>query len=191
MDQKQIGESLKIYCQNHNNEPSLICSKDDFRTFALSGGCSQACRACMPCGHVCEMTCHVIDPNHKDQFGRCDKLCGETISGCGHKCPKTCYYRYDKECGSCIVTIEKLRPECQHIVNTQCSKSPSIVYCTSPCEKTRKCGHKCKSHCGAICTQTPCNEQVKQKAACGHTITTTCTESANFLNLLDACTESY
>lgn len=114
-------------------------------------------------------------------------MCEQIICDRDHRCQKVCHY--GEECGKCKVMIEKLRPECQHMVRVECSGNPSLVWCASPCEKNRTCGHKCTSCCGAICDKTFCKEKIQVESPCGHKVTVKCSDANDFSKLLGACNE--
>lgn len=180
-----IGEAMEIYCQNHTEYKSLVKSKKDFDA-APEGGCSRPCNFRLPCGHSCTSVCHIIDVEHNDVYKKCHKKCDKVICEREHRCPRTCHD--EESCAQCRVAVQKLHPNCLHMVLCSCSGDPSTVHCYHPCDKSRSCGHKCKSICGAFCEAVRCNEMVKSKAPCGHTVTVKCSDAKNEMVLLNACT---
>lgn len=186
--QEAVGTALQIYCQNHTDRKGFVNSKEDFAG-APQGGCSQQCGYRLICGHVCESACHVIDKEHVDQYNICNKTCGQIVAGCElrHLCCRTCHH--GEVCGRCTTEVEKIRPECQHKLKTECSVDPSLVQCDMPCEKKLECGHICKELCSVICGSLPCYEEVQVLSPCGHRVTVKCSARKNILTLFDACTE--
>lgn len=184
--EKAFGDALEIYCQNHIESKTLVKSKDDFKA-APEGGCSRPCSHRLPCGHVCESVCHIIDMAHVDAYKNCYKKCDKIMCERDHRCPKKCHD--GEECGNCKVQVKKLRPQCGHEVRVSCSFDPSLANCSSPCEKNRSCGHRCKGRCSDQCNATMCNELVKVESPCGHTVNVKCVDAKNSLKILDACTE--
>lgn len=105
----------------------------------------------------------------KDDFskvpeGGCDRPCDSRLP-CGHSCPSVC-----------------------HIVD----KEHIDIYkkCWKKCDKIRSCGHKCKGLCSELCHLTVCNELVKAKSPCDHTVNIKCSIADKKLKLLDACIET-
>lgn len=184
--QQAIGNALEIYCQNHTDYKTLVNSKNDFDV-APEGGCRRPCDARLPCGHSCTRVCHIVDREHTDLYKNCYKPCDKIICEREHRCPKMCHF--DKDCNQCKTMIDKLRIECQHMVRVYCSGDPSLVFCTSPCNKLRSCNHKCKRKCGEICEEAKCFEEVQAISSCGHKVTVKCSDATNNLKLLEACTE--
>lgn len=108
--------------------------------------------------HACQNLCHIIDGLHVDLFKNCQQKCGKVICELNHRC--SAIGHFGKECGKCNVTVQKLHPKCQHVVQVSCSFDPSKAQCTSPCEEVRRCGHKCQGHCGfcRICDEAQVKE---------------------------------
>lgn len=79
----------------------------------------------LPCGHSCEHSCHSIDREHMNAYKNCSKACDKIVCERGHRCPKVCHY--DEECGECMVRVEKLRPQCGHIVPDLCSGNANTI----------------------------------------------------------------
>lgn len=185
-EHQATGTALEIYCQNHKNKKQLVSSKDDFNG-APDGGCKDSCRVRLHCGHRCRSACHIVDIEHKDQFGKCNVKCNKEVCESNHRCEKVCHP--GDECGKCNVTVEKVRAECQHKVKVACSGNPALVRCPHPCRKNLKCGHKCRLLCSELCHGETCNEQVQREAPCGHKVFVKCSNAIDPLKLLDACTE--
>lgn len=67
--------------------------------------------------------------------------------------------------------VEKIIPYCGHTATIECASIPTHKDCTQICDRTLKCGHKCKRLCTEGCTSAKCVELVLQKTstlACGH-----------------------
>ena len=142
----------------------MVNSKKDFEKYANSGGCSEPCRKRLPCGHACEKGCHIIDVDHLKTIMQCQKQCIQRMS-CPqqHQCTQNCHY--GKECGDCKVKVKKLRPDCQHIVEVDCSIDMATgnlgrMACTEKIESITFCGHKVQVEC---CDK---NDIVKKLDAC-------------------------
>lgn len=81
--------------------------------------------------------CHMKDVS-------CGKTCNKQLTGCSHKCQRTCHK------GECVSTDEQK--------------------CTQPCQKPRPhCDHVCAAPCheGEPCPDTICQEIVQVKCKCG------------------------
>lgn len=184
--QEAIGDALPIFCQNHTEFKTLVKCKEDFASVP-DGGCSRPCTLRLPCGHSCPSVCHVIDVEHVGVYKKCPKKCDKVVCELEHRCRKNCHV--DEECGKCTVTVQKVRPQCEHTVSVSCSTNPEEAYCRSPCAEDRSCGHKCKGLCSGSCDDTICVEIVEVKAPCGHTVKVKCSEAAEQSTLLNACSE--
>lgn len=185
-NQDAIGDKLMIYCQNHTDHKTCVASAEDFSK-APDGGCMRLCDKRLPCGHSCTSVCHIVDVEHEYIFKECAKNCDKIICENKHRCPKKCHF--DEDCGECHAIIERVRPQCGHVVKAGCSDNPSEAVCSSPCEKTRFCGHKCKGWCSELCNDTMCHVMVKAKSPCDHTVTIECSYADDKFKLLNACTE--
>lgn len=180
-----IGDALELRCQIHGTK-SMVKTRDDFRIRSPSGGCSIMCNARSRCGHTCERPCHILDnEEHITMQLKCSARCNRTCAK-GHRCLDICHYT--EECGGCYVKVEKLRPDCGHIVRVPCSVNPSSVECHKPCEKNRHCGHKCRGTCSQICDELICTRKVEAKSRCQHTVVIKCSDSKDDSKLLKACT---
>ncbi|KAM4688986.1 NFX1-type zinc finger-containing protein 1-like [Discoglossus pictus] len=169
----QIGNELKLQCQNHPNTISCVSTAHTFVSVP-EGGCMIPCESRLGCGHVCTLMCHPYDPEH-NRF-KCMKPCPKLSCADGHKCKKVC----SDPCGQCEVLVPKKIPLCEHIQNIPCSMHPSKWVCKEPCTKILKCGHKCNKSCGENCS---CTTKVTVTLECGHITETQCrfkTVSANY-----------
>ncbi|PSN54493.1 hypothetical protein C0J52_05539 [Blattella germanica] len=122
------------------------------------------------CGHTCRLKCHVNkDPDHLDY--KCKKPCPLTNAQCSkdHPCTKRCY----EECGLCEEIVVKESPACGHKNKMPCHLDPIQFDCLDKCERTMKCGHKCKNSCYEPCDG--CNVVVEKTIPdCGHKIKLRC-----------------
>lgn len=118
-------------------------------------------------------------------FRNCEKPCRAIVCESNHVCPKKCHE--GKECGACNFLVKKSRPQCKHTLEIACSKNAALAFCSSPCERTRPFGHKCKSLCSQVCSDTPCIEDVEAVSPCGHQIMIKCSQKGNIFSQLDAC----
>lgn len=140
-----------------------------------------------PCGHTVTVECFDAR-NTKKLLNACSKPCRvEPKCARRHRCPDKCHY--PKSCGKCTVIVDKLRTECQHILQIPCHMDPSLVICSEPCKRNRSCGHKCKRVCSALCDAIFCNENVETKSPCGHFVTIKCSDATNDFKLLQKCHE--
>ncbi|KAK3584660.1 hypothetical protein CHS0354_001239 [Potamilus streckersoni] len=164
-----FGPGLKLYCQNHPKDEGITVSLPKDFNKAPEGGCSKQCEFRLNCGHVCQMFCHVLDPEHKDY--NCRKPCGKIVCANDHRCTKLCY----EKCGDCMKLIPKRIPRCGHEQLIWCYLNPSKFSCKAPCEKILSCGHKCQEKCGDVHTR-ECVVQVQTTWACGHAGVVSCSK---------------
>lgn len=68
---------LPSECQLHATR-ALLRSPKAFAEQAPQGGCCLPCNAKMPCGHVCQLRCHVLDREHLRV--RCTELIHEVCA---------------------------------------------------------------------------------------------------------------
>lgn len=60
--QNAIGDALGLVCETHGNITNVHNAAE---IDALkSGGCQMVCDAALPCGHLCQKTCHVKSIKH-------------------------------------------------------------------------------------------------------------------------------
>lgn len=85
-DNKFIGDSLFLCCQNHPDNMILVKTPEEFDTNCPEGGCTLLCNKPMKCGHYCKHKCHSGDCESKG----CNEICHKIIDKCGHKCVKSC-----------------------------------------------------------------------------------------------------
>lgn len=90
-DPNRVGSTLPVTCTNHG-ETVHITEPHKFTT--ITGGCERECRAELPCGHICALTCH---PMPHDLIN-CKKICKKVLD-CGHGCEEPCYLPC--KCASC------------------------------------------------------------------------------------------
>ncbi|KAJ8721998.1 hypothetical protein PYW08_004400 [Mythimna loreyi] len=105
----------------------------------------------------------------------CNKNCARTMP-CGHFCKKKCC----EPCGDCRQMVEKVIPECNHVIKLQCKETPSHDMCQEKCTRLLSCGHPCTDRCGAVCDRTKCTKPVSAEvlSPCGHKIKLPCNVSA-------------
>lgn len=173
-----IGPALELTCQNHTDQKTMVFTEREFDAVA-EGGCSQPCLGRLLCGHVCAKICHIEDRNHHGTYDKCIQQCDQFNESCEqavkHKCSRTCHRAQSgRDCGDCMVKVEKIRPGCEHIVNVACSCDPAVVFCDSQCRKTRSCGHACKNKCSEDCETRRCDETVSTESPCGHSVQVRC-----------------
>ncbi|XP_024415123.2 NFX1-type zinc finger-containing protein 1 [Desmodus rotundus] len=159
-ENNQIGQTLRLCCQNHPDTYTLVSKASDFQRVP-EGGCTLPCEFRLDCGHVCTRACHPYDPLHK-KF-QCMKPCQKVICKDGHRCPLVCF----QECQPCQVKVPKIILRCGHEQMVPCSLPESDFCCQEPCSKVLKCGHRCSHPCGELCVRL-CSEMVTVKLKCGH-----------------------
>ena len=161
-----LGDSLPLGCANHPNNKFSARVPEDFDKNAPRGGCQESCDYRLPCGHVCRLKCHIIDPQHEnyDCQQQCTKKCPE-----GHPCPLKCY----QVCKPCDVLVERELPSCGHSTEMECYLNPAYVLCQFPCTKMCDSGHPCTKKCYEICGN--CVQMVdKTIQECGHEVKLPC-----------------
>ncbi|XP_019640136.1 PREDICTED: NFX1-type zinc finger-containing protein 1-like [Branchiostoma belcheri] len=173
LQQKSVGESLTLSCQNHPDSEILVSTSDDFEK-APNGGCMRPCTFRLQCGHVCEMRCHPTDPDHEEY--KCQKPCDKVICDLGHRCQRLC----SQPCGKCQVLVDKTFPRCPHKQTIPCyKKDDDDLVCNAPCTRLFKCGHRCAGTCDS-CRQRrmhePCREPCNRVLVCSHQCSAPCGE---------------
>ncbi|KAL8573704.1 hypothetical protein ACOMHN_018979 [Nucella lapillus] len=164
----QLGETLKLYCQNHPRDEGLVIrTPNDFKE-APEGGCKKHCTARLDCGHVCTRLCHPYDKDHAS-FSCMKKCERKLLCANGHKCQKRCH----QPCGDCLERMQKKIPQCRHLQWMACSTDPLNFVCQEDCKKVLECGHKCGDRCGA---PHKCYETVEKEWPCGHKREIRCSE---------------
>ena len=131
-----IGDGIPLRCQIHPEMTFMATLANDFEENAPDGGCSKPCDYRLSCGHVCSMSCHIKEKEHKDY--KCMKPC---IKKCheGHMCGSRCY----EECPPCMKNVEKKIKRCGHLQKMECHRDPQTYQCDVRVEKmVERCGHK-------------------------------------------------
>lgn len=116
--QQAIDNKLEIYCQNHSHYKRSVAVNEDFAEVP-NGGCTLACECRLPCGHACSKSCHSVDMKHSDIYKHCSKKCDKPLCENQHRCRKVCHA--DEECRPCMFMVEKVRPNCGHLIKVVCS----------------------------------------------------------------------
>lgn len=175
-----LVEKIRMECQHTVRvscceQPSLV-------------PCLEKVQVRSPCGH--KVTTNCSDAKNGSQLvGKCTEPCNIEPKCVGrHRCPNPCHY--PMPCKPCVVPVEKLRLECQHIVRVPCWFNPSSAFCCQPCGRKRSCGHACKDICSANCDDRICSEIVQSQSPCGHTVTINCADVRNYdTSILGNCNE--
>ena len=89
---RRVGYHLPLTCQNHGKR-TYVDRHEDFE--GSNGGCSQRCFEELPCGHVCQLSCHPM--NH--DLVNCHAPCNKQLE-CGHSCREYCYIPCQCTCDS-------------------------------------------------------------------------------------------
>ncbi|GAB6032359.1 NFX1-type zinc finger-containing protein 1 [Chamberlinius hualienensis] len=175
-DAKMIGQSLKVFCQNHPEVVNEIREPKDFKKLP-QGGCHLTCGKAFPvCGHICRRKCHIKDIEH--EIIECQEPCLKTIVECGHLCQKKCIHN----CMPCIVKVNKTLL-CGHENIMECSKKPAD--CKVPVTKTRSCGHEVSVPCHITNIEEycePCEVLCLRLLTCGHEQKVSCHINSNTRN---------
>lgn len=160
----RLNKFVTIWCQNHPESTYNAAVPDDFKK-APEGGCKLSCKYLLPCGHICQKFCHVLDKTH--EFYRCLQKCAR-INPCGHKCQKHCY----QKCDPCNAITDKVIPACGHKANMKCYKNPNSYICQETCSARLTCGHNCNLKCGDCSIngryRQRCEARVEKQWSCGH-----------------------
>jgi hypothetical protein len=164
-----VGPAIELSCQNHPDTAFNASSARDFQN-APEGGCRRPCEFRLDCGHVCPLSCHPYDREHKQV--KCRKPCPKILCERGHKCRKKC----SQPCGVCVVKVEKEMPICHHLQTMACHVDPLQHSCNVDCPKLLACGHPCRKKCGDKECSTRCYELVSKTWPCGHTADVYCWE---------------
>ncbi|XP_046738003.1 NFX1-type zinc finger-containing protein 1-like [Diprion similis] len=143
--------------------------------------CSHPCDVRVPCGHSCELNCHVNkDPDHLTY--KCKKDCTRTNLNCSmnHACKKQC----SQKCDLCDINMKKER-SCGHYFECLCSQDVEAIVCNKPCKRDMDCGHKCHLKCGEVCGK--CQVIVEKASTCGHKMKLKCCEEATSSKCSNEC----
>ena len=156
-----VGKALTLTCQNHPQNVIQVSCADDFKTWAPEGGCTIPCAKPLKCGHVCEMACHLTDPEHKEY--KCLKPCTKSKTLCPliQKYSRRCY----QACDGCMKHLKK-----SHFQGCSCyiCKTRSQFACPRLCLKTWPCGHENETKCSVDPLQSPCQKPCGVTLNCGH-----------------------
>ncbi|CAF1076922.1 unnamed protein product [Adineta ricciae] len=151
-------------------------------------GCQKTSPARLPCGHIINVPCHLLESPDELKRYPCLKPCN-TILACEHKCVGTCSTcftgRLHVPCGqkcerelicshvckeSCAANCPLCTRDCQtRCVHSRCRKKCGelCIPCREPC--AYKCKHlKCTRRCSELCNREPCNKPCYEKLRCGH-----------------------
>ena len=165
-----IGEKLALYCQNHPDcERLQVSTADDFDN-APEGGCLKPCDARLPCGHVCEMVCHVYDKQHVEY--KCKKPCVKVLCQERHVCRRMCH----EICGNCVEMVDKVVPGCGHTQKVPCHLDPQMFSCRHQVLHHFPCGHSATLSCGDCSVKAICHKLCDATLTCGHRCEGTCSD---------------
>ncbi|KAF6021737.1 hypothetical protein EB796_019959 [Bugula neritina] len=81
---KELGSRLLLGCHMHQNITE-IQKPEDFKNKSPTGGCRLPCKKKLNCGHICKMSCHNKDVEHKEY--KCTEKCTKIFWPCNHPCP--------------------------------------------------------------------------------------------------------
>eukprot|EP00118_Oscarella_pearsei_P002948 m.12348 g.12348 ORF g.12348 m.12348 type:complete len:1904 (+) comp23991_c0_seq1:48-5759(+) len=176
-----VGKELELCCQNHPETAIKVSRGADFNK-APEGGCLKQCEFRLSCGHVCSLSCHPYDPDHKES--KCRKDCTRKCPR-GHPCTKKCF----KPCGDCAVNVPRRLPQCGHVQPVPCFQEPVHIRCREPCPKPLSCGHPCTRHCGDSYCLDMCQVLVSKTFPCGHEENVKCCNRYENTPCPEPCTE--
>ena len=158
MVNNNLGQQLKLCCQNHPQNFTLVSTGLDIREKARDGGCTLPCQHRLDCGHSCKKFCH---PDGHNKYV-CYEPCRRKYP-CGHSCSNMCH----QECGECTQPVIVKLDACGHEMIVPCNESKQPIVCTHKCERTLPCNHICLSICGKPCPR-QCRTQVDVRLPCNH-----------------------
>lgn len=202
--------SLNLSCQNHQKE-TIISEIKDFEKVP-EGGCKMICNNYKECGHIWYLSifsfyyiflyyyskkfCHNSYEKYHSKTC-CDEKCMKYLD-CGHQCFKIC--REKCECTTevflllhayliILFNLNKVIKtlNCGHSDLVLCPKPIYEVNCKKPCEKYRKCKHKCQGKCFQNCEELFCMENVMVLLPCGHHQNIHCSEPNKKINCKTIC----
>ena len=143
--------------------------------------CSEECSPCTEfietvipnCGHSQQVRCSVSPTDFS-----CKMKCDRILPVCEHPCMLTC----GEDCNSkpCRMPVTKIWP-CGHEAQKECYTTDfDLAYsfsCSSPCDATLACSHKCSGTCGK-CSQgrlhVACKKRCERTLVCGHNCSAKC-----------------
>ena len=166
------GTELRLYCQNHPEEETIIRNPKDFNN-CPEGGCQKKCTKRLQCGHVCPRVCHINELLHKSI--PCSEICNKQLA-CGHFCKSRCIQcMKNGQCKPCTNKVEKAL-HCGHTATAVCSQRE--IQCPMPCSRYLPCKHQCQNLCSQPCTS-KCLCKVKKMFPCGHENEASCFQTPN------------
>ncbi|TDH71224.1 hypothetical protein CCR75_009131 [Bremia lactucae] len=165
------GNGLPLYCQQHPEYQRVAPNPASFALLAPDGGCLRPCQTRLPrCGHACPKLCHIDEPSHNAVY--CTQPCPRLQDDCAHVCPGICgdpcgrckvpvgsiwlpcgHAYNDARCYEakmssklrCKILVDKVVPECGHVLRVTCSNP--IIMCSRTCGAILPCGHGCSRKC--------------------------------------------
>ncbi|XP_023934805.1 NFX1-type zinc finger-containing protein 1 [Bicyclus anynana] len=165
-----LGTGIRLMCENHNNQISIISSPLDYSKVP-EGGCLLKCNYNLPCLHACPLMCHGYDRAHNET--KCQLKCERVLCELNHVCPLKCM----EECGPCKIKVLKTLP-CGHQMSVYCHlepNDPKVLCLTVVAAKLPSCGHEVKKSCymavEKVSCPVPCEYRVDK---CGHVCTRKC-----------------
>eukprot|EP00899_Mesostigma_viride_P018321 jgi/Mesvir1/26490/Mv16156-RA.1 len=158
------GVGLELSCPRHPDQRKVARVPGDFKTVS-HGGCAHKCARQLACGHVCPDLCH---PQQAHDEVACEKPCALTHRECGHRCQAPCY---KKPCPPCRVAVQRVLPECGHVLYMLCCDDPTTIRCRELITVGLPCGHTryqvvCSERASATCRE-PCPVTVVNPGRCG------------------------
>jgi len=103
-----LGPAYDLTCQTHEDYHVSVKSAEEIYRTSPDGGCPRQCGARLPCGHVCPLTCHAYDAEHR--ITKCNAMCLRLRETCDHPCPARC----GDVCPPCEVFVGSLTLKCGH-----------------------------------------------------------------------------
>jgi len=161
-----LGEGYPLTCHTHKNYRVFVKSAEEFHRISPDGGCPRPCGVRLPCGHVCPLTCHAYDPEHR--ITKCNAACLRLRETCNHSCPARC----GEDCPPCQVFVGSLTLKCGHeLLRARCSQKLLVdsIQCVVPVAVELPCGHEKSVECSEREDEHFCHEPCSHVLGCGHT----------------------
>ncbi|XP_069679798.1 NFX1-type zinc finger-containing protein 1-like isoform X2 [Periplaneta americana] len=163
--QDAIGTHLKLQCEIHPDQQTLVSCAEDFSKVP-EGGCTVQCMASLRCGHTCKSLCHINDRDHT--VHRCYEPCKLTCE-LKHPCKLQCW----QECGICKEPVLRNLP-CGHEKELQCYIEYQAYECQVPVLRKLPCDHEKELECYVEYQTHICQVPVLRKLPCGHEMELEC-----------------
>ncbi|KAJ8903393.1 hypothetical protein NDN08_004501 [Rhodosorus marinus] len=167
-----LGAAYPLTCHTHKDYHVLVKSAEEFYRISPDGGCPRPCGVRLPsCGHICPLTCHAYDAEHR--LTKCNAICLRLRETCDHSCPARC----GEVCPPCQVFVGSLTLKCGHeLSRARCFQKLGVdsIQCVVPVGVTLPCGHEKTVECSILEDEHFCQKQCTHVLECGHTCEAVC-----------------